>query len=104
MVNGWHLYSAFIQSAVQLMLSPSPIHTHTHTPAAIGCHARCLAQGHFDTAQAGDGTGNPPTARQLLLRPEPCLPPYIWVICSTPPHTDLQVDVCSTPPHTDLQA
>ena len=56
-VNGLHLYSAFIQSAVQLMLL---IHPFTHT--AIGCHARyqparqeqlgvrCLAQGH---AQGG---------------------------------------------------
>ena len=37
MVNGLHLYSTFIQSAVQLMLL---IHTHIHTPTAIGCHAR----------------------------------------------------------------
>ena len=63
MVNVLHLYSAFIQSAVQLMHSHSPIHTHTST--AIGCHAkyqparqeqlgvRCLAQGHFDMPRVG---------------------------------------------------
>ena len=64
MVNGLHLYSAFIQSAVQFMLSFT--HSHTiHTPTAIGCHARyqparqeqlgvrCLAQGHFDTPRVG---------------------------------------------------
>ena len=62
MVNGLHLYSAFIQSAVQFM---PLIHTHIHTPTAIGCHARyqparqeqlgvrCLAQGHFDTPRVG---------------------------------------------------
>ena len=33
MVNGLHLYSAFIQSALQLA-SHSPIHTHIHTPLA----------------------------------------------------------------------
>ena len=57
-----HLYSAFIQSALQFM---PLIHTHIHTPTAIGCHARYqparqeqlgvrrLAQGHFDTPRVG---------------------------------------------------
>ena len=40
MVNGLHLYSAFIQSAVQIDASHSPIQTPIHTPTAIGCHAR----------------------------------------------------------------
>ena len=65
LVNGLHLYSAFIQSAVQFYASHSPIHTHIHTPTAIGCHARYqparqeqlgvrgLAQGHFDTPRVG---------------------------------------------------
>ena len=65
MVNGLHLYSAFIQSPVQFTQSHSPIHTHIHTPTAIGCHARYqparqeqsgvrrLAQGHFDTPRVG---------------------------------------------------
>ena len=61
-VNGLHLYSAFIQSAVQFrpLIHPfTHIHTHIHTPTAIGCHARYqparqeqlsvrgLAQGHW---------------------------------------------------------
>ena len=66
MVNGLHLYSAFIQSALQFMPLIHPFtHTHIHTPTAIGCHARhrpthqeqlgvrCLAQGHFDTPRGG---------------------------------------------------
>ena len=56
-VNGLHLYSAIIQSAVQFM---PLIHPFIHTPTPIGCHARyqptrqeqlrvrCLAQGHLD--------------------------------------------------------
>ena len=58
MINGRHLYSAFIQRAVQLMLL-------IHTQTAIGCRARYrpprqerlgvrrLAQEHFDTPRAG---------------------------------------------------
>ena len=65
MVNWLHLYSAFIQSALQFYASHSPIHTHIQTPTAIGCHARYqpahqeqlgvrrLAQGHFDTPTVG---------------------------------------------------
>ena len=68
MVNGLHLYSAFIQSAVQFTPLIHPFthpHTHIHTPTAIGCHAkyqptrqeqlgvRGLAQGHFDTPRVG---------------------------------------------------
>ena len=57
------------------------IHTHIHTPTAIGCHARYqpareeqlgvrrLAHGHFDTP-----SGNPLTARRVLLPPEPYRP------------------------------
>ena len=60
MVNGLHLYSAFIQSSVQLLIL-----IPTHTPTAIGCYARHqparqeqsgvrrLAQGHFDTPRVG---------------------------------------------------
>ena len=61
-VNGLHLYSAFIQSAVQLMPLIHPFtHTFTHQrrlswyrPARqeqLG--VRCLAQGHFDTPRVG---------------------------------------------------
>ena len=62
MANGLHLYSAFIQSAVQFM---PLIHPFIHTPTVIGCHARyqpgrqeqlgvrCLAQGHLDMPRVG---------------------------------------------------
>uniref|UniRef100_A0A0E9QST9 Uncharacterized protein n=1 Tax=Anguilla anguilla TaxID=7936 RepID=A0A0E9QST9_ANGAN len=40
MVNGLHLYSAFIQSALQLMPLIHPF-THTHTLTVKGYHARC---------------------------------------------------------------
>ena len=76
-----HLYSAFIQRAVQFM---PLIHTHTFT------HQQRLAamQGtnqlvrsnwglgvllrDTSTRPGWDRTGNPPTARRLLLPPEPC--------------------------------
>ena len=71
--NGLHLYSAFIQSAVQFM---PLIHPFTHSPihTSIGCHARyqparqerlgvrCLAQGHFDT----------PKVRAVVWQSEGC--------------------------------
>ena len=84
MVNGLHLYSAFIQSAVQLM-PHSPVHTHIHTPTAIGCHARhqparqeqlgvrCLAQGHFDTPRVGSNR-QPSDCQTTALPPEPHRP------------------------------
>ena len=64
MVNGLHLYSAFIQSAVKCMPLIRPF-THIHTPTAIGSHARYqqarqeqsgvrrLAHGHFYTPRVG---------------------------------------------------
>ena len=68
-----HLYSAFIQSALQRM---PLIHPFTHTLMAVSYHARCwpdhreqfgvqyLAKGHFDmqTGGAGDQTSD------LLIR------------------------------------
>ena len=64
-VNGLHLYSAFIQSAVQLMPLIHPF-THAFTDqrqlAAMQGNqpahqeqlgVRCLAQGHFDTPRVG---------------------------------------------------
>ena len=62
MVNGLHLYSAFIQSTLQFM---PLIHTNIRPPTAIGCQARYqparqeqlgvrrLAQGHSDTPRVG---------------------------------------------------
>ena len=85
MVNGLHLYSAFIQSAVQFMPLIHPF-THTFT------HQRRLAamQGtdqlvrsnwglgvllrDTSTRPGWDRTGNPPTASQQLLPPEPHRP------------------------------
>ena len=82
MVNGLHLYSAFIQSAVQFKPLIHPF-THTFT------HQRRLAamQGtnqlvrsnrglgvllrDTSTCPGWDRTGNPPTARRQLLPPEP---------------------------------
>ena len=46
MLNGLHVYSAFIQSALQLLFIHPFTHTHTHTPTSIRCHA-----GHQSTRQ-----------------------------------------------------
>ena len=91
MVNGLHLYSAFIQSAVQFMPLIHPF-THTFT------HQRRLAamQGtnqlvrsnrglgvllrDTSTRPRRDQTGNPPTARRLPLPPEPHRPKQLWEI------------------------
>ena len=78
MVNGLHLYRAFIQSGVQFM----PL---IHTPTEIGCHARyqpaCqeqlrvrrLAQGHFDTPRVGSNR-QPSNCQTTALPPEPYRP------------------------------
>ena len=86
MVNGLHVYSAFIQSTVQFMPLIHPF-THTHSLT----HQRRLAamQGtnqlvrsnlglgvllkDTSTRPGWDRTGNPPTARRQLLPPEPNL-------------------------------
>ena len=62
MVNGLHLYSAFIQSAVQFMPLIHPF-THTFT------HQQGLAamQGTTSIHPGWDRTGNPPT---LHIAPE----------------------------------
>ena len=87
MVNGLHLYSAFIQSALQFFASHSPIHTHIHTPTAIGCHARyqparqeqlgvrCLG-GHFDTPRVGSNR-QPSDCQTTALPPEPYRPTFV---------------------------
>ena len=85
MVNGLHLYAAFIQSAVQFMPLIHPF-THTFT------HQRRLAamQGTNQLVRSNWGlgvllrdtstrpgwgrTGNPPTTRRQLLPPEPYRP------------------------------
>ena len=83
LVNGLHLYSAFIQSALQFLPLIHPFtHTHIHTPTAIGCHARYqpahqeqlgvrrLAQGHFDTPRVGSNR-QPSDCQTTALPPEP---------------------------------
>ena len=89
MLNGMHLYSAFIQSALQFL---PLIHTFTHTFT----HQRQLAamQGtnqlvrsnrglgvllrDTSTRPGWDRTGNLPTARRQLLPPEPYRPNDIY--------------------------
>ena len=81
MVNGLHLYSAFIQSALQFL---PLIHPFTHTFTHTFTHQRRLAamQGTNQLVRSNwglgvllrdtsirpgwDRTGNPPTARRLL--------------------------------------
>ena len=86
MVNGLHLHSAFIQSAVQFM---PLIHPFTHTFTFTHQQRLAAMQGtnQLDGSnwQLGvllrdtsirprwDRTGNPPTARRQLLPPEPYL-------------------------------
>ena len=87
MVNGLHLYSALIQSALQLMPLIHPF-THTFT------HQRRLAAmkgtnqlvwsiwglgvwlRDTSTRPGWDGTSNPLTARRQLLPPEPHHPQW----------------------------
>ena len=82
MVNGLHLYSAFIQSTVQLMPLIHPFtHTFTHQRrlAAMQGTNRLVRSNwglgvllrDTPTRPGRDRTGNPPTARRLLLPPEP---------------------------------
>ena len=75
MVNGLHLYSAFIQSAVQFMPLIHPFtHTFTHQrPAMQGTNQHVRSnQGlgvllrDTSTRPGWDRTGNPPTARRQL--------------------------------------
>ena len=63
MVNGLHLYSAFIQSAVQFM----PL-MHVRSNWGLGVLLRDTS-----TRPEWDQTGNPPTARRQLI-PEPHRP------------------------------
>ena len=62
MVNGLHLYSAFIQSALQCMPLIHPFtHTFTHQRRLAAMQGtnqeqlgvRCLAQGYFDMPRVG---------------------------------------------------
>ena len=81
MVNGLHLYSAFIQSAVQFM---PLIHPFIHQrQLAVMQGTNQLIRSNWglgvllrdtSTRPGWDQTGNPPTARRQLLPPEPHRP------------------------------
>ena len=82
MVNGLHLYSTFIQSAVQLMHLIHPFtHTFTHQQRLAAMQGtNQLVRSNWglgvllkdtSTCPGWDRTGNPPTARRQLLPPEP---------------------------------
>ena len=77
MVNGLHLYSAFIQSAVQFMPLIHPFtHTFTHQRRLAAMQGtNQLVRSNWglgvllrdtSTRPGWDRTGNPPTARRLL--------------------------------------
>ena len=82
MVNGLHLYSAFIQSAVQCLPLIHPFtHTFTHQRRLAAMQStNQLIRSNWglgvllkdtSTRPGWDRTGNPLTARRLLLPPEP---------------------------------
>ena len=91
MVNGLHLYSAFIQSAVQFMPLIHPFtHTLTHQwrlAAMQGTNQLIRSNWGLgvllrdtSTRPEWDRTGNPPTARRQLLPPESYRPPMSYVM------------------------
>ena len=77
-VNRLHLYSAFIQSAVQFMPLNHPF-THQRRLAAMQGTNQLVRSNRglgvllrdTSTRPGWDRTGNPPTARRQLLPPEP---------------------------------
>ena len=84
-LNGLHLYSAFIQSAVQFMPLIHPFtHTFTHQRRSAAMQGtNQLIRSNWglgvllrdtSTRPGWDRTGNPPTARRQLLPPEPYRP------------------------------
>ena len=78
MVNGLHLYSAFIQNTIQFMPLIHPFtHTYQRRLAAMQ-GTNQLFRSHWglgvllrdtSTHPEWDRTGNPPTARRQLYRP-----------------------------------
>ena len=97
MVNGLHLYSAFIQSAGQFTPLIHPFtNTFTHQwrlAAMQGTNQLVRSNWGLDvllrdtsTRLGWDRTGNPPTARRLLLPPEPHRPhTSLRLLTSSPP-------------------
>ena len=94
MVKGLHLYSAFIQSAVQCMPLIHPFtHTFTHQRRLAAMQGtNQLIRSNWGlgvllrdtlTRPGWDRTGNPPTARRLLLPPVPYRP-HTYVLIGLP--------------------
>ena len=83
-VNGLHLYSTFIQSALQFMPLIHPF-THQRRLAAMQGTNQLVRSNwglgvllrDTSTRPGWDWTGNPPTARRQLLPPEPYRP-RVW--------------------------
>ena len=86
LVNGLHLYSAFIQSAVQFMPLIHPF-THQQRLAAMQGTTQFVRSNRglgillrvTSTRPGWDRTGNPPTARRQLLPPELYQPHIVCV-------------------------
>ena len=85
MVNGLHLYSAFIQSALQFMPLIHPFaHTFTHQRRLAAMQGtNQLVRSNWglgvllrdtSTRPGWDRTSNPPIARRQVLPPEPYRP------------------------------
>ena len=95
MVNGLHLYSAFIQGAVQFMHLIHPFtHTFTHQRRLAAMQgAKKLVRSNqglgvllrdTSTRPVWDRTGNPPTAGRQLLPPEPHRPHLSAILSYSP--------------------
>ena len=89
LLHGLHLYSAFIQSALQFMPLIHPF-THQRQLAAMQGTNQLIRSNwglgvllrDTSTRPGWDWTGNPPTARRLLLPPElyhPLLYSPLWI-------------------------
>ena len=99
MVNGLHLYSAFIQSALQFLPLIHPFtHTFTHQRRLAAMQGtNQLVRSNWglgvllrdtSTSPGWDRTGNPPTARRQLYLLSHIAPItwYLWCISICPVH------------------
>ena len=107
MVNGLHLYSAFIQSTVQFMPLIHPF-THQQRLAAMQGTNQLVRSNwglgvllrNTSTHPGWDRTGDTPTARRQLLLPEPHRP--TWFLGSELV-ADLKAKTKSSSPGTGFQ-
>ena len=132
MVNGLHLYSAFIQSALQFLPLIHPFtHTFTHQRRLAAMQGtNQLVRSNWglgvllrdtSTHPGWDRTGNPPTARRLLYllshiaplhiiqyRKHECLLLFCpfgkdYILTSVPiPVIWIQMNTCNTPPNNHI--